>query len=224
MAIREDAASEYAAWTTNLPAWNAMTIMGWVYISTNRGAGQQQFFQNDDGGGAGAYAFHDNLVLTLWTNAASTTGTTLSTGTWYHVALVCDTANAYIYLNGVQDVTRGMTSFTPNAILCGGASQYLNGRHAAVKIWSAALTIDQVKAEMQTIRPQRIANLWGVFPLWNATDTRDLSGFGHTTTFGGSLTVEDGPPVGWGAAPYIIGNPAAGRVIGPGTIWPTVTM
>lgn len=206
MAVRTDASTERSNWTTSLPAWNAFTVMVWVYITTNRGIANQQFIQIDNGGGTGFYYFHSDLTPNLSVNGTSTTGAAFSTGTWIHVALTGDGSNVRAYKDGVQLLSHGSTSITPVVMAIGGSSEWMDGRTAYAKVWDAALGVDEIAKEMWTARPQRFANLWGFFPMFDTVVTKDWSGNGHTITYNGTMTTVDGPPVGWGAAPLIVGR------------------
>jgi len=211
VAVRADASTERTNWTTSLPAWNAFTAMAWVYIVNNRGVTNQQFIQLDNGAASGIYFYHNNLVLTFNVNGSATTDVTLSTGTWYHVAVTSDGSNARAYLDGVQKFSPAVTTFTPTALAMGGGSEWMDGRHSAAKVWSVALTADEIVNEMRSIQPRRKSSLWGWFPMWTTSDTADLSGNGHTATYNGTMTTEDGPPVGWGGLPMNAGFRAPTR-------------
>lgn len=134
---------------------------------------------------------------------------TVTQGTWYHIALVRSSAtDLRLYVDGTQvpsTVTRNVSSRSAATDMrmgsspWGDQSDHINGRIAAVKIWTAALTQNEIAQEMQTIRPQRFANLYSWLPLLTHTDIADYSGNGHSWTAEGTLSTEDNPPVSWGA-------------------------
>jgi hypothetical protein len=145
-------------------------------------------------------------------------GTTIVQDTWYHVAIVRESAAfLQVYLNGALDTTsatQDVTERTPATKLCFGLSTWapaneLNGRMAHIKVWTAALTVDEVLNEMNAIRPLRMADLWGFWPLLVGARTLDLSGNGRTLIETGAITDADDPGIVWGAAPvYINRTPA----------------
>lgn len=65
--------------------------------------------------------------------------------------------------------------------------------------WQAALTIDELRRQMQSITPVRRAHLFGFWPMLPGTGNRgrDLSGNGKHWTETGSLTDAIGPGVAW---------------------------
>jgi len=86
------------------------------------------------------------------TSASSFSGNSVvSADTWYHVAVVFDGTNQYIYLNGVLDgtqvATQGLGSNTNNAYigkLTDGVNYPFNGEIDDVRIYTRVLTQDEV--------------------------------------------------------------------------------
>jgi hypothetical protein len=142
-------------------------------------------------------------------------GTAVASGTasvdyaaWQHLAMVrTDSSNVYLYKDGSQstasnqavggrsaaiqlDVGNGRAGTTP-----------LNGRLYAIKAWTAALTTAEIALEMRSVRPVRLANLWGWWPARPGATERliEYSGNGRSWTEVGTLSDEDPPPVWWGA-------------------------
>ncbi len=83
-------------------------------------------------------------------------------------------------------------------------------RLTGIKQWQAALSADEIKAEMRTIHPLRLANLHSWHPAIanNLTDAlKDYSGNGRDWVSQGTNTVEtQTPPVSWGAPPILVGH------------------
>jgi hypothetical protein len=177
-------------------------MMGWFYLSVDSGT-WAFFLDLTDNANLGAYAGvgSDGNTIDLWTNADHA-GTALSTGTWYHVAVVCDAgANGFkLYLNGVQDVQTTGVTYTPAAFYIGNDEipEPWNGRAAGVKVWNRVLTVAEIQQEMRQYVPVNPASIWGFYPLLSHLDaTADYSGNGNTLTVGGTLATEDGPPIPW---------------------------
>jgi len=134
-------------------------------------------------------------------------GTNLSTGTWYHIAVVREgNTTLKCYLNGTLDITITSPNVSNRPSCVDERMNRLNAgygcqaRYAHFKQWQAALTVDEIKAEMRAIRPLRYTNLnrWTPMIAGVATDADDsLVGTSWTPT--GTWAVDQGPPVSWGA-------------------------
>jgi Concanavalin A-like lectin/glucanases superfamily len=212
MAVRCNASGERIDITTSLPSEQPLTLMAWVYMTVDRAAPSYILQTGNTAGTAGGYLFVDgSRVLTLQTNSSGytgTTGSTLATGTWYHVAMTLNGTNVRAFLNGVQDIEIAYATYSLTfGFSLGGNNDFWNGRIACGKLFTAALTADQITLEMRTVRPSGRVLSWGYWPLFGSLT--DFSGNSHPWTDPGTVTWEDGPPVGWGAAPYVYGNPAA---------------
>lgn len=148
----------------------------------------------------------DGTRLAADANGTEVTGSNLTTGVWYHIAIVrVSEFSLRIYLDGTLDITN-TNNFSNNSRWEFGAVGTGNNdradiRLAHIKYWDAELTAEEVQQEMRVIRPHRSANLAGWYPLFPGSGerTRDYSGLGRNFTEGGTLTDEDGPPVSWGA-------------------------
>jgi hypothetical protein len=142
-------------------------------------------------------------------SGGAVTGTDISTATWYHLAMVRESATALkLYLNGVLDATAtqditGRSAVTRMEIGAESSSDSnpFNGRIAAIKAWSTALTLAEVVNEIPTILPRKFSNLYGWWPCFpGATERlRDYSGNGRSWTESGTLSDEDPPRISWGA-------------------------
>lgn len=234
MAIRFDAATKYLRRTANIPSLTGpYTIMGWVYLVSTGSSGEYRpiwaigvngmyptdalYFQYDGS---------NTRVLILVDNSsydeARSTVTNISTGTWYHLAMVRSSATAIVaYLNGVSEVTgptitQSGTATQIDIALQPGYPDEFDGRIDAIKVFDAALTAAEIFQEMHTKRPQRFANIniWSpTFP-GSGERARDYSGNGRNWTEGGTLTDEDSPPVSWGARPLLIPYVSAAAPVG----------
>ncbi len=210
MAIRFDAAADYLYRLTDPPSANSVTVTGWLYISTDTNAVAVLMVQGNAGGTVYQAMVLDSTGTTLQivTNNGSSTGTTsLSVGTWYHIAYTRDGANHTIYLNGEVEVTRSDNiSLTPYSFLLGGnGTNTFNGRLSYFKVWDGVLTQDEIRNEINSIRPVRRLNLHAWYPMFPGATERllDYSGNGRDMAELGTLTEEAPPPVGWGGSPIL---------------------
>lgn len=224
MAVRFDAAGDYLARTTSLWDYNASyTVALWLKLSVDQD-NYSHIFAISAGPGISNFDHigTDNDGTTLRQEvdgpgvSNAVTGSSLSIGTWYHVALVrTSVTEVLVYLNGVLDITNSHGSVASrSAANLAELGQILNilpinGLVCHVKIYGAALTVDEIVQEMRTARPIRTANLYGWWPLFSYTDLVDYSGNGRDLTVNGTLSTEDGPPVSWGAPVWVVQIPAA---------------
>jgi len=146
--------------------------------------------------------------LNFGDSGTDTTGSAISLSTWYHCAWVSNGDNNTVYLNGVSDITKSTTDWAERFSVGTyvSNSDFFDGRIAHFKAWDGVqLSVEEIVQEMRSVRPRRTANLF----LWShfmASTSADNSGNGNAWTVVGSPTIEDGPPVGWGAAPHVV-NP-----------------
>lgn len=188
-----------------------------------------------DSGGSDYAAWSLNAGVVLLEADEGFTGTgTPASGTWHHVYVSNDGTNLFSGFSAVDSTSYTTASRTSSPVttpvnlgvgcyLAGDTTYNKNWRIAHVKVWSGNGTIPtaaQLQAERWSARPI-YPGAWGWWPLLTTT-YGDLSGNGRTLT-AVSVGGADGPPVSWGAAPQLYAA-AAGRIIGPGQIWPTVTL
>lgn len=205
-------ANSSLARTTNLPT-AVCTIMGWVKWSSVStfaaifnlaGAAGQRFYYGTNNSGA----------TELFDGSSSSTGTTLTTARWYHMAMTNDATTIRGYLNGVQDLTLGSISLTPGELQLGTDqdSEFANAALGAIKVWNRALSVDQVAAEIPYAMPVDWAGLNACYPLatgWDlmtsglilqgstaASRWLDVSGnSGNDLSETGAIDLEVGPPI-----------------------------
>lgn len=141
----------------------------------------------------------------------------LTVGTPVHLALVRESSTSLIaYLNGSQIGSAVATN------IAGRASTqreqlgmlynfYCPSRLTAIKCWQAALTAEEIAAEMRSIRPVRFADLHSWHPAIAsvlADALKDFSGNGRHWVATGSPSVQtQTPPVSWGSPVVRIGWP-----------------
>ena len=212
--VRFDNVADSWVRTSGMLNYNAAyTMMFWVYLVSDLNA-FSTFYQSSVGNYPHADWIgtdSDGVTLQLYNQAGggaiTDNGSVLSTGTWYHIALVRNgTATMDAYLNGVLDASVSLDVSSRNAITemrfgsINGADRG-DMRIAYVKAWSTNLTASEVQAEMHAIHPQQFTNLYGWWPCWTGSSERykDYSGNGRNWTEAGTLTEENPPPVSYGA-------------------------
>lgn len=135
----------------------------------------------------------------------NTSGSTLTIATWYHVAKVRDSATGAIrlYLNAVSDIVTAASDVSareaPQRFELGGFGSQgyspFQGALAYARAWSAALTAEEIAAEMSSATAARAANLYGDWPLSGGVGVRnlDVSGNGRDWAEVGTLADVDNP-------------------------------
>lgn len=228
MATRFDASGDGLARTTDLLDYNSVyTWMAWIYLVSDLNAVSVFWGFNDGTTGNldSVRTAADGTTLRLAVANTTTTnvdGTNLSTGVWYHIAVVRESAtSAKVYLNGVLNITN-TKDITARAALTrmehgrnnpGGLRS--DSRVAAIKGWSTNLSVAEIQNEIYTILPKRIANLYGFWPCFpGATERlRDYSVNARNWTAAGTLSDEEGPPIPWGLSAPAQAKPATPVVV-----------
>src|SRR5690606_31777960 len=93
-----------------------------------------------------------------------------------------------------HSVTNSLTANTLRIGQSPWGGEWLNGRMAAVKIWTAALSANEIQAERDYTSPLRTANLRAWYP-FEVAETTDHSGNGETLSGGSSPSTEPGPGI-----------------------------
>lgn len=145
------------------------------------------------------------------------TGSSLSIGSPVHVALVrASSTSLSAYLNGSSAGSTVTINITGRANTAREQLGMLNTfncpvRLTGIKAWQAALTAEEIAAEMRSIRPVRFADLHSWHPAIAsvlADALKDFSGNGRHWVATGSPSVQtQTPPVSWGAPVVRIGWP-----------------
>lgn len=216
MAVRFDTSADALTRNTGLWDYNAAyTWMAWVYVVSKSGAGYQNLMIRHGGGSQGDQLYINNAgnwaLYCANGGSSDVAGSSPSTGTWYHVAVVRSSTTALaLYIDGASsaDVTNTLnvaarTDGTPKYELGVNAySEWCDMRMEHVKLFTAALTVAEIQQEMRTAHPHRAA--WGWWTLRPNERTTDWSGNGRDLTAAGTLTDESGPPVSWGVRPWVV--------------------
>lgn len=207
MAIRIDEPSDVYQDTsgTGLPSGN-FTFTCWAYMSVDRAALsciwslQDSVFSNWYVLGA-----NSDRTVTIFTNGNNLSPATaaITVAGWYKFAFTLSGTTGTFYAateaGSLTQVSSGtVTTHTPQQLYIGSTSspdQWINGRVAAVKIWTAALTQPQCAAELDQFDPVIAANLLRYYKL-KVAETTDYSGNGFSLAEGGTTpAVEADPPI-----------------------------
>jgi len=212
MAIRFDNSSDRLLRTSNQPATNAdWTITFWVYlVSDLNDFSNFMYLGQNNYSGDYLYIGTDANGTTVLIDIAATTdtGTSLATGTWYHIAVVHNDGNSVtVFLDGVSDATVANTPGQNDRWEFGavGTSNFDRGNIRIANIHrydGLQLSTTQISQDMRSIKPQFWDNLaawWPTFP-GVGERVRDYGPNGWDFTEGGTLTDEAPPPLSWGSA------------------------
>lgn len=161
----------------------------------------------------------------VWNGTSSVGGGSGINGVWYHVAFqnAGGTNGLKIWVNGslmAQHDGLSTPAFGTFQKLWVGADHYASvsgsANFAALKIWDAALTLDEIEKERWQYLPNRLLNLHLFSPFINTGGTSflDISGNGRNWTEAGTVTDADGPPIPWKMGRHRILIPAAAAAAG----------
>jgi hypothetical protein len=206
MAVRFDADENYSAtYTLGSQANYSVTCWGRLAVDRNDYTTFWSFDANSDGTAFILQTDIDGTSSFVWDDIVAGmvgAGPALTVGTWYFFAVcVAGTSGALHYrtaTTGFTTVTWTGAARTITNFLIGDDryTEWLNGNVAALKFWTAGLTLAEVANESMQYAPVRTANLAAFYPLVSA-ETTDYSGNARTLTGGGTATTEDGPPIAW---------------------------
>lgn len=220
MAVRFDAGTDRLTSNGTLVSGSAFSVLCWAYLATDRNA-LSCIWGARVSQASGNYKLlqttADGTTVGLWTtgsySAAPFGGTAVTVGGWWRFGVAINGA-AMMFLRGaagssptVSSVTDAGTGPTLSAMqLNVGASQlnttdFWDGRVANLKVYSAALTSDEMEQELSRYVPFRTNNLERWHP-W--TRTVPLPDNNYAGTVGGFTVgstpvtqTEDGPPIPW---------------------------
>lgn len=197
-------ANRYSS-ATNLPG-GTFTFTCWAMLVTDRNT-NAAVFKITGTNNVWLETDSDGTTMKVWDSNGSTVrmaGPNMTIGAWYKLALVSSGANAasLYYADAVSSLTQvdavawtvpsGITEVSFGASNAG--NEPLDGRIAAVKMWTTALTLSEVDAELNQFPPAIAANLQRYHP-FRIPETADYSGNGFTLTAGTGTTTEADPPI-----------------------------
>lgn len=204
MAVRFDTDGEGYVGTTGLPG-GTFTVTWWANIAVSRNY-YTTFISIDS---AAAYCQiatdFDGVTPIVYTGVEGQVRASgaLTLNTWYAMAYVQDAATGQgtIYWGTdpatLSSVTSTVGVHTPTHFRIGGfrsSGEWLNGSVTSVKLWNAALTPEQVTAELQSYDAVVGVDLLRVHKL-QQPETTDYSGHGYTLTGGSGAAVSAGPTI-----------------------------
>lgn len=220
MALRTDASGDILSRSSALTI-TSFTLMGWNQVVSNRGAMQWQSLAGAQvsssayiGWGWSSNDTGSTSELGSWNGSTWTSvffGSRPAVGDWFHWYLKCAGTGANQLEAGwkrLQDANYVTATTTLGSGITGTASALVGNdpnfdfwgdmRHAALKGYSGALSAADIERERLTIAPQSTTNLLFWVPMVDATvadSVKDFGGAGANFTAGGTLTVQDGPPI-----------------------------
>ena len=184
---------------------SGITIMVWAQMDA---VAVRATFAFDNAGNTFAFGIDNALSggLRLDAGGAAGTAATLEIGRWQHAAVTYDSTRgaglrARFYIDGVlqnvaTDASAGVLGTPLNVVLGAAISTTLNGRMFSLKIFKAAMSQEQIEAEMRCARPQDTSSLVFFAPLdmGDKVVTDIVSGRAGTVNSGVSVS-EATPPV-----------------------------
>ena len=169
----------------------------------------------------------DGTTLRMETQGASVSSAiTIKLNTWFHACLVKNGSSFVLYYNGLPVVIT--TDASANNLITqlgvgndgpGSFTDALDGRLEGIKIFSAALSAAEVRAEMRQHKNVRNSSVYNVTPFYTYPDVRDQGGSNHPFAFGGDTwSTASGPGKPWVALSPLprrfLTAPAGGAVTG----------
>ena len=137
-------------WDENFAGTNQITVEAWIKRSAS--GSLQTVMSNYQG----AYPFlfridNNNIKMYVNSGASVTSASTISEGTWTHIAGTYDGVNLKVYINGVLEGSVGYTNdfiASSNDFKIGGGlannTEYFIGDIADVRIWNVARTQSEI--------------------------------------------------------------------------------
>lgn len=164
--------------TTNLPSYTAFSIMAWVKVNNTTPISALFFHGSGINTAFVLLSWQGRLQLYNNGQVGAFNGTALTAGRWYHVALVntgAGTNNLFAFLNGKTDSFATASTGSAGRVQIGadllsGATDWLDGNVAALKIYNRALLEDGVAAEMPFATPVSWRDLNSCYPIPSQQD------------------------------------------------------
>ena len=204
------------------------TVTCWAKISVDRNDYSTIFAIEDGAGHSTAYneliTDADGTTLSIYDHVTGDISNVqaMTVGTWYALGfkITASTWKSYVGTEGFTSLTTGTGSLTNilfNDMFGVGsttftATESLNGQIAMFRVWSAALSDAEVKAELQSSRPVRINDLVGAWlPLGVGSGTELDATYGNDIVSRGvgtpDWTFEAGPKLpGLATSAVTLGN------------------
>lgn len=230
MAIRVNGATNDLEITSDIIDYNAdFTVMFWYMSNTDGNTFASTFIitaaaspLNTENIKLASDGTSQRSIRQSGGATAQATGTSLTPGTWYHLALVGLSGTLTTYLNSTSDaVATGARGSRPDPISMqfnsnsvGLTDNYQDMSLYAAKAWTKALDSDGIEAERLFVDAVDTDSLYAYWPLEDsATVTTDSSGNGHTWTLtGAASTVSNPSGVNFISVPILSSNISAARM------------
>ena len=194
-AVNFDGINDYLV-GTNSPSMNILgdiTLETWVNISAQAGDWVRIIGKGDGSNRTyGMWYLNGTLLFQQYGGGVNglTQSISLTTNTWYHIAMVRSGSNAYLYLNGVQTASNTgntgtpATSTDPFQIGYAGFHTYLPGKVDEVRVWNIARTPAQIAANMSVTIPGNSPGLVAYYQFNESSGitASDISGNANTCT------------------------------------------
>lgn len=204
MSVRFDATDDGYSATTGLPAGQVHTTTFWAYLSVDQDTESPLMaFHGGTTTDLGTGTTTSGTVFQVYDHTVKTpaASTSLVVGQWSQVAIAQNGTATSLYTGdagGALTLT-SLTRAAPNPAtqIRIGEDRYggfINGRIAAFKQWTVALTLAEITAELAQFAPVRTANLLRYHP-FHVAELTDYSGNGNTLTTIGAPTTEADPPI-----------------------------
>lgn len=133
-------------------AGSTITAMGWYYYGGSGGGGWNTLFCRDGGSYHHVIINDANQEIGFYNNGWYSSGLALSTGQWYHIAIVKTGLNSKLYLNGhlIQDSNSSFDNDSYNLGIIGNFStaggQACHGVLDEVRVYNKALSHQEINA------------------------------------------------------------------------------
>ena len=175
-----NAATQYAFATNKavIPTNGDFTVECWALAPANSGVTREILSQGDAGGGG--LPFYLGVDASGKIRAGDgwmSTGVNYLFGGWHHLALVKNSTNTWLYLDGAIVATKGATIANPNAVRFalgaqyGTYGEYWNGNIADVRIWNVARDASQIAANRSAVLPNNTPGLVAYYRLNEGSGT-----------------------------------------------------
>jgi hypothetical protein len=185
---------------------DTFTLTLWVYLTVDLNDYTSLYRRYTSGGAGRGQLGTDNDGTTLvWWPSGVSLGVSMVVGEWRRVAVVCSGATVTTYAatpagptvvaSGSSGTVAAANQVTLSGVSVGNGSEWINGRMAYVRTWSAALSQAEIEAEWASTAPVRTSGLWANWPL--STNLLDVSGNDRHLAAGSTPVTftEDGPPL-----------------------------
>lgn len=222
-ALSFNGSSQYVA-SASYSITGPLTVEAWVYptaASETASAVSDNTNTTDNQSQLGLVNSNANFAITIGGKPVSVSGAAVAQNTWTHLVGVYDGTNVLLYVNGALAGSAAATGTVATNSLpwtigktAGAASGYFTGNIDEVKIYSRALSANEVSAEYNAQNSgttSGVAFAGGITP--GASQTSDVNTYVTTNTAGYSLAVNEDHDLQNGA--YTIPAISSGTIASP---------